>query len=191
VIEDCDGRRVSHLPSEHPECVHVAGLRDLDCRASSGFVRADYFWSAAPEESHSVSPRPQVRTRDHKGRAKARDERGTISEVNQYIFLRERESGHCSANPATILQGRDDHGRFLDCARVSTPVRSLGPGVENRGQGSRGRVSNGKRRTNFSLSASGCLWRYSLRPTPPPVSRTREKGWFGVGLIPRNRTTLG
>jgi len=41
VIGDWDGKRISHLPGKHPECVHVAGFRDLDCRVSSGFVRAD------------------------------------------------------------------------------------------------------------------------------------------------------
>ena len=40
-IVGCDGQRISHLPGKHPERVHVAGFRDLDCRVFSGFVRAD------------------------------------------------------------------------------------------------------------------------------------------------------
>lgn len=91
MTEDCEGKRISHLPGEHPECVHVAGLRDSDGRVSSGFLGADYFWSDTTEEAHGV-PRPQIRTRDHEGRVEARDARGTIG-VDQDVMLRERESG--------------------------------------------------------------------------------------------------
>ena len=117
----CDDKRPSeitrksnsHLPGEHPECIHVTGFRNSG-RGFSRSTRARQFWSAAAVEADGVPLWPQIRTGYHEGRIEACDARGAIG-TNQDVLLRDCE-------PTVVLEVRDRGSYRSETAMDDSPI---------------------------------------------------------------------